>query len=90
MFIIINPQTNKKMILSLIIGGIAGWLAGLIMKGDGYGILIDIVSGIVGGWVGRWLFGILNLHFGGTFGVLITSVVGAIILIALLRAIKRG
>lgn len=78
------------MILSLIIGGIAGWLAGLIMRGDGYGILIDIVLGIVGGWVGRWLFGILNLHFGGTFGVLITSVVGAIILIALLRAIKRG
>ena len=78
------------MIVSLIIGGIAGWLAGLIMKGDGYGILIDIVLGIVGGWVGRWLFGALNLHFGGTFGILITSVVGAIILIALLRAIKRG
>ena len=78
------------MILSLIIGGIAGWLAGLIMRGDGYGIIVDIILGIVGGWVGRWLFGILNLHFGGTLGVLITSVVGAIVLIALLRVIKRG
>ncbi len=78
------------MILSLIIGGIAGWLAGLIMRGDGYGILIDIILGIVGGWLGGWLFGALNLHIGGTFGVLITSIVGAVILIALLRAIKRG
>ncbi len=45
------------MILSLIIGGIAGWLAGLIMRGDGYGIIVDIILGIVGGWVGgcRWM-----------------------------------
>lgn len=77
------------MIMSLIIGGIAGWLAGLIMKGDGYGIIIDIVLGIVGGWVGGWLFGILNLHFGGTLGALFTSVVGAVILIAVTRAIKK-
>jgi uncharacterized membrane protein YeaQ/YmgE (transglycosylase-associated protein family) len=77
------------MILSLIIGGIAGWLAGLIMKGDGYGIIVDILLGIVGGWVGRWLFGILNLHFGGSLGALFTSLVGAIILIAIVRAIKR-
>lgn len=78
------------MILSLIIGGIAGWLAGLIMRGDGYGIIVDIILGIVGGWLGGWLFGVLNLHFGGTFGILFTSVVGAVILIALVRLIKRG
>lgn len=77
------------MILSLIIGGIAGWLAGLIMKGDGYGIIVDVILGIVGGWVGRLLFGILNLHFGGSLGALFTSLVGAIILIAIVRAIKR-
>ena len=77
------------MIWNLIIGGVSGWLAGIIMKGSGFGIIVDILLGIAGGWVGHWLFGVLGLHFGGTIGSIITSVVGAVVLIGLTRLIKK-
>ena len=63
----------------IIIGAIAGWLAGKIMKGGGFGLLLNIVLGIIGGAVGGWLFGILGLSSDGSLiGSLITSVVGAV------------
>jgi uncharacterized membrane protein YeaQ/YmgE (transglycosylase-associated protein family) len=75
----------------LLIGGIAGWLAGLIMKGGGFGILGDIVLGIVGGLLGGWLFGVLGIGSDGSLlGALLTAVVGAIVLIILIRVIKRA
>ena len=77
------------MIWSVIIDGLAGWIAGKIMNGEGYGLIVDILLGIAGGWVGRWLFGILGLHFGGTIGSIITSVVGAVTLIYVVRLIKK-
>ena len=49
------------MIYWLVVGLIAGWLAGLVMKGGGYGIIVDILLGIVGGWLGGWLFGRLGI-----------------------------
>ncbi|QJB35460.2 GlsB/YeaQ/YmgE family stress response membrane protein [Chitinophaga oryzae] len=71
---------------TIIIGGIAGWLAGKIMRGDGYGILIDIILGVVGGWI----FGKLGLHIGGSLiGSLVVALIGSIILIWLVRLIKR-
>ncbi|WP_168810541.1 GlsB/YeaQ/YmgE family stress response membrane protein [Chitinophaga oryzae] len=74
------------MIWTIIIGGIAGWLAGKIMRGDGYGILIDIILGVVGGWI----FGKLGLHIGGSLiGSLVVALIGSIILIWLVRLIKR-
>ena len=77
------------MIWNLIIGGIAGWLAGLIMKGGGYGIIVDVLLGIAGGWIGNWLFDKFNIHLGGTIGSIATSVIGAVILIGITRLIKR-
>ena len=76
------------MIWHLILGGIAGWLAGKIMRGDGYGILVDIILGLVGGWLGGWLGRRLNVNFSGNIGYLVTAVIGAIILVALVRLIK--
>ena len=76
-------------IWTLIIGGLAGWLAGKIMKGEGYGIIVDIIIGIVGGWLGGWVFGLLNIEAGGLIGELITAVVGAIILIWIIHKIKK-
>jgi uncharacterized membrane protein YeaQ/YmgE (transglycosylase-associated protein family) len=74
----------------LLIGGLAGWLAGKIMKGGGFGILGDIVVGIVGGILGGWLFGLFGLSADGSLiGALVTAVVGAIVLIALVRAMKK-
>jgi uncharacterized membrane protein YeaQ/YmgE (transglycosylase-associated protein family) len=75
----------------LIIGAIAGWLAGLVMKGRGFGLLGDIIVGIIGAFLGGWLFGRLGLSFGGGLaGSLIVAFLGAVILLFLVRLIKRA
>jgi uncharacterized membrane protein YeaQ/YmgE (transglycosylase-associated protein family) len=74
----------------IIVGLIAGWLAGVIMKGGGYGVVGDIVVGIVGALIGGWLFSTMGVSTGGgLLGAIIVALVGAIILIFLLRLIKR-
>lgn len=74
----------------LIIGAIAGWLAGQFMKGSGFGLLGDIIVGVIGALLGGWLFGQLGLWpGGGLLGSLIVAFVGAIILLFLVRLIKR-
>ena len=73
----------------LIIGAFVGWLAGQIMKGSGYGILMDIVIGIVGSWLGSWLFGVLGIgQSGSLLGQIITGVVGAVVLVWLVSLIS--
>ncbi|HEY8024181.1 MAG TPA: GlsB/YeaQ/YmgE family stress response membrane protein [Burkholderiaceae bacterium] len=75
----------------LVIGAIAGWLAGSLVKGGGFGLLGDIVVGIVGAFVGGWLAGLLHISIGGGFiSSIITATVGAIVLIVLLRMIKSA
>lgn len=75
----------------LIVGLIAGWLAGLVMKGGGYGIIVDILLGIVGGWLGGWLFGRLGIWpAGGMLGSIIVAFIGAVILVGITRILKRA
>ena len=76
-------------LIFIIIGAIAGWLAGLIMKGGGFGFLINALLGIVGGVVGGWLFGVLGIGMGGSFGPFITSVVGAIVVLFIAGLFKK-
>ena len=83
-------MTFMDLIIFLVIGAVAGWLAGLIMKGGGYGLIGDIVVGVIGSVIGGWLFGVLGIAAGGLIGSIIAAVVGAIILIAILRLIKRA
>jgi len=79
------------MIYSIIVGLIAGWLAGQVMKGGGYGVLVDIILGLLGGLVGGWLFGALGIFpGGGMVGSIIVSFVGAVILVGITRLIKRA
>ena len=79
------------MIYWLVVGLIAGWLAGLVMKGGGYGIIVDILLGIVGGWLGGWLFGRLGIWpAGGMIGSIIVAFVGAVILIWITRLLKKA
>lgn len=73
----------------LLIGLAAGWLAGHLMKGGGFGVVGDIVVGVIGAILGGFLFGLLGLSATGLLGSLITATVGAVALIAILRAIKR-
>ncbi len=78
------------MIYWLVVGLIAGWLAGLVMKGGGYGIIVDLLLGIVGGWLGGWLFGRLGIWpAGGMLGSIIVAFVGAVILVGITRLLKR-
>ena len=74
----------------IVVGLIAGWLAGLVMKGGGYGIMVDIVLGILGGIVGGWVFGLLGIWpGGGMIGSIIVAFVGAVILVGITRLLKR-
>ena len=75
----------------LIIGAIAGWLAGVLVKGGGFGLIVDIIVGIVGAFIGGWLSGVLHISLGGGWiGSIITAVIGAVILLFIIRLIKRG
>lgn len=73
----------------LLIGLVAGWLAGQITKGGGFGVIGDLIVGVIGAFLGGWLFGLLNITAGGLLGALITATVGAVVLVLLLRLIKR-
>lgn len=76
-------------LMTLIVGGVVGWLASLVMKTNAQmGILANIVVGIVGSVLGGWLFGLLQIGVGGALGLLVVNVVGAMALIALLKALK--
>jgi uncharacterized membrane protein YeaQ/YmgE (transglycosylase-associated protein family) len=78
-------------IIWIVVGLIAGWLAGQVMKGGGYGVLVDIILGILGGVLGGWVFGLLGVWpGGGILGAIIVSFVGAVILVAITRLLKRA
>ena len=83
-------MTITDLIIFLVIGAVAGWLAGVIMKGGGFGLVGDIIVGVIGSLIGGWLFGLLGIAAGGLIGSIVAAVVGAIILIAILRLIKRA
>jgi uncharacterized membrane protein YeaQ/YmgE (transglycosylase-associated protein family) len=78
------------LIWEIIIGILAGFLAGKIVKGSGMGVLVDLIVGIVGSIIGGWIFGLLHLAAYGLIGQLVMATVGAIILLLIVRAIKRG
>src|ERR1700728_1035501 len=75
----------------IVVGLIAGWLAGQVMRGGGYGVLVDIILGILGGILGGWVFGLLGIWpGGGMIGSIIVAFVGAVILVAITRLLKRA
>jgi uncharacterized membrane protein YeaQ/YmgE (transglycosylase-associated protein family) len=74
----------------LIIGLIAGFLAGKIMNGSGYGLIGDLVIGVVGALIGGWVFGLLGIATYGLIGSLVTALIGALLLIFIIRMIKRA
>jgi len=74
----------------LIIGAIAGWLAGVLVKGGGFGLVIDIVVGIVGAVIGGWLAGLLGIGFSGMLGSIVIALIGAVILLLVIRQFNRA
>jgi len=78
-----------NLIWFLIIGLIAGWLAGLIMKGKGFGLIGNLIVGVIGALLGGWVFGLLGIAAYGLIGSLVAALVGAIILLFLIGLVKK-
>lgn len=80
----------ENIVMIIIIGAIAGWLAGKIMKGRGFGLLGNIVIGIIGAFVGGFLFSLFGIAAGGIIGSLVMSTVGAVALLFVVRILKKA
>lgn len=74
----------------IVSGVIAGWLAGLLVKGRGFGLLGDLVIGLLGGLVGGWLAGLFGLHSVSWLGNVVTAAVGGVVLVAIVRILRRA
>ena len=82
----------QQIIVFLLIGAAAGWLAGQILKGGGFGAVGNIIVGILGALVGGWLFKALNISIGGGewVGPIVTATVGAVVLLVLIGMLKKA
>ncbi len=81
----------EGIIIWLVIGAVAGWLAGLIMKGDDFGLVGNIVVGIIGAVIGGWLFGVFFTGTpGGILGAIISATIGAVVLLFVIRLVRRA
>ena len=85
-------MSNESLLVILLIGAIAGWLAGKIVQGTGFGLLGDIVIGIIGAFIASWLFPRLGIHLGaGMVAQIIAATLGAVLLLVIARLFRgRG
>ena len=81
----------ESLLVFLLVGAVAGWLAGLLVKGSGFGILGDIVVGIIGAFVAGWLFPTLGVSLGsGIVAAILHAAIGAVLFLVVLRLLKRA
>ncbi len=84
-------MTLESLLIFLLIGAVAGWLAGVLVKGYGFGIVGNIVVGIVGAFVAGLIFPALNISLGGgILGSIVHATLGAVILLLVIRVVKRA
>lgn len=84
-------MTVETILIILLVGGIAGWLAGIVMKGRGLGLVGNIVVGILGAFIGAWVLAMFGIVIGGgIIGSILNAFIGAVILLALISLIKRA
>jgi uncharacterized membrane protein YeaQ/YmgE (transglycosylase-associated protein family) len=81
-------MSTEHLLLFLAIGILAGFIAGKIMKGSGFGLIGDLIIGVIGSFVGVWVFGLLGIASGGLIGLLVAAVVGSLLLLYVLRLVK--
>jgi uncharacterized membrane protein YeaQ/YmgE (transglycosylase-associated protein family) len=80
----------ESLFIFLLVGAVAGWLSGMVVKGHGLGLVGDIVVGVIGAFIGGWLFGYFHLAHGtGLLGDVVGASVGAILLLLMLRLVRR-
>jgi uncharacterized membrane protein YeaQ/YmgE (transglycosylase-associated protein family) len=80
---------QRGLIATLVIGIVAGWIAGMLVRGRGYGIIMDLILGLIGAVVGRWIFNEAGIVVFGGLGHLAMSTVGAVVLVAATHIIRR-
>jgi len=82
--------SGESLLVILIVGLVAGWLAGKIVRGTGFGLIADICIGIVGALIGSWLLPRLGIHLGtGTIAAIVSATIGAVLLLLVLRLVSR-
>jgi uncharacterized membrane protein YeaQ/YmgE (transglycosylase-associated protein family) len=84
-------MSAETLIIWIIVGAVAGWLAGLVVRGFGFGLVGNIIVGILGAILGGWLFGAIGFAFlPGIINTIITAFIGAVVLLLIVRVVKRA
>jgi uncharacterized membrane protein YeaQ/YmgE (transglycosylase-associated protein family) len=83
--------SNQSLLVIIIVGIVAGWLAGRVVEGGGFGLIGDLLVGLVGAFVGDWLVPRLGIHLGvGIVGLIVNGVIGAVVLLLIVRLLSGG
>jgi uncharacterized membrane protein YeaQ/YmgE (transglycosylase-associated protein family) len=83
--------SNESLLVILFVGIIAGWLAGRVMEGGGFGLIGDLIVGLVGAFIGNWLLPKLGIHLGvGLVAAILNAFIGAVVLLLVLRLLGGG
>jgi len=83
--------SNQSLLVILIVGIVAGWLAGRVMAGGGFGLIGDLIVGLIGAFIGDWLLPRLGIHLGtGIIALIINAFIGAVVLLLILRLVGGG
>jgi uncharacterized membrane protein YeaQ/YmgE (transglycosylase-associated protein family) len=84
-------MSAETLIIWIIVGAVAGWLAGLVVRGFGFGLIGNIIVGIIGAFLGGWLFANFGIAIGtGIINTIFTAFIGAVVLLLIVRVIKRA
>jgi uncharacterized membrane protein YeaQ/YmgE (transglycosylase-associated protein family) len=83
--------SNQSLLVIVLVGIVAGWLAGRVMEGGGFGLIGDLIVGLVGAFIGDWLMPRLGIHLGvGIVALIINAFIGAVVLLLILRFVVGG
>jgi uncharacterized membrane protein YeaQ/YmgE (transglycosylase-associated protein family) len=83
--------SNQSLLVIIVVGIIAGWLAGRVMRGGGFGLIGDLIVGLVGAFIGDWLLPRLGVHLGtGIVALILNAFIGAVVLLLILRLVGGG
>jgi uncharacterized membrane protein YeaQ/YmgE (transglycosylase-associated protein family) len=84
-------MTLETVLIWILVGAVAGWLAGLVVRGFGFGLVGNIIVGIVGAFLGGWLLGMAGVAIGaGIINTIFTAFIGAVVLLLIVRVLKRA
>ena len=83
--------SNQSLLVILVVGIVAGWLAGRVMAGGGFGLIGDLIVGLIGAFIGDWLLPQLGIHLGtGIIALILNAFIGAVVLLLILRLVSGG